>query len=60
MLSGTALRLLGKHDSLRMVLCAGHAEETGIRMLFNEHEPIRRGGGQIYLAGMMTLISTLS
>ena len=27
-------------------------EAMGIRMLFNEHEPIARGGSRIYLAGV--------
>src|SRR3954466_9992974 len=37
--------VLGNHDSLKMVPAM---EAMGIRMLFNELEPIARGGSQIY------------
>ena len=33
-------------------------EVMGIRMLFNEHEPMARGDSRIYLLVLMTLIST--
>ena len=33
-------------------------EAMGIRMLFNEHEPIARGSSRIIWLVLMTLIST--
>jgi predicted MPP superfamily phosphohydrolase len=41
--------ILGNHDTIRMT---PSLEAMGIRMLFNECEPIIRGGCQIYLAGV--------
>lgn len=41
--------ILGNHDSIRM---APALEAMGIRMLFNECEPIARGDQAIYLAGV--------
>jgi predicted MPP superfamily phosphohydrolase len=41
--------VLGNHDSIRM---APSMEAMGIRMLFNECEPIVRGGQRIFLAGV--------
>jgi uncharacterized protein len=41
--------VLGNHDTIRMV---PDLEAMGIRMLLNECEPIMRGGGTIYLAGI--------
>ena len=41
--------VLGNHDTIRMT---PSLEAMGIRMLFNECEPIIRGGCQIYLAGV--------
>ena len=49
LLKGPLYGVLGNHDSLKM---APAMEAMGIRMLFNEHEPIARGGSQIYLAGV--------
>ena len=49
LLRGPVYVVLGNHDSLRM---APIMEAMGIRMLFNEHEPIGRGGSRIYLAGV--------
>ena len=48
-LKGTVYGVLGNHDTIRMV---PGLEEMGIRMLLNECEPIERGGGHIYLAGI--------
>ena len=48
-LKGEVYGVLGNHDSIRMVPAL---EEMGIRMLLNECELIRRGGSQIYLAGI--------
>lgn len=41
--------ILGNHDSIRMV---PPLEELGVRMLLNESVPIRRGNGEIFLAGI--------
>jgi predicted MPP superfamily phosphohydrolase len=41
--------VLGNHDSIRM---APAMEAIGIRLLFNECEPLVRGGDRIYLAGV--------
>ena len=41
--------ILGNHDSIRMTPAL---EAMGIRMLFNEHEPITRDGATIHLAGI--------
>lgn len=41
--------VLGNHDSIRM---APSMEAMGIRMLFNECEPIALGGQRIFLAGV--------
>jgi predicted MPP superfamily phosphohydrolase len=41
--------VLGNHDSIRMTPAL---EAMGIRMMFNEVEPISRGGETIYLAGV--------
>src|SRR3954453_711754 len=49
LLKGPLYGVLGNHDSLRM---APAMEAMGIRMLFNECEPIARGGSRIYLAGV--------
>src|SRR4051794_34572519 len=49
LLTGPLYGVLGNHDSLKM---APPMEAMDIRMLFNEHEPIARGGSQIYLAGI--------
>src|SRR3954451_4111530 len=49
LLKGPLYGVLGNHDSLRM---APPMEAMGIRMLFNEHEPIAHRGSQIYLAGI--------
>jgi uncharacterized protein len=49
LLKGPLYGVLGNHDSLKMV---PDMEEMGIRMLFNEHEPIVRGSDRIYLAGV--------
>ena len=49
LLKGPLYGVLGNHDSLKM---APAMEAMGIRMLFNEYEPITRDGSQIYLAGI--------
>jgi uncharacterized protein len=49
LLKGPLYGVLGNHDSLKMVPAM---EDMGIRMLFNEHEPIVRGSDRIYLAGV--------
>ncbi|MGF6310528.1 putative MPP superfamily phosphohydrolase [Bradyrhizobium sp. i1.8.4] len=41
--------ILGNHDSIRMTPAL---EAMGIRMLFNEQEPITRDGATIHLAGI--------
>ncbi|WP_076864626.1 metallophosphoesterase [Bradyrhizobium mercantei] len=41
--------ILGNHDSIRMTPAL---EAMGIRMLFNEQEPIMRDGATIHLAGI--------
>ncbi|MCP1840085.1 putative MPP superfamily phosphohydrolase [Bradyrhizobium sp. USDA 4524] len=41
--------ILGNHDSIRMTPAL---EAMGIRMLFNEQEPITRDGATIHLAGV--------
>ncbi|MBR0935880.1 metallophosphoesterase [Bradyrhizobium jicamae] len=41
--------ILGNHDSIRMTPAL---EAMGIRMLFNEQEPITRSGATIHLAGI--------
>jgi uncharacterized protein len=48
-LKGQQYGVLGNHDSIRM---APFLEAMGIRMLFNECEPIVRGANRIYLAGV--------
>jgi predicted MPP superfamily phosphohydrolase len=48
-LKGPLYGVLGNHDSIYM---APPLEEMNIRMLFNECEPISRGGDHIYLAGV--------
>jgi uncharacterized protein len=48
-LKGTVYGVLGNHDSIRM---APPMEAIGIRMLFNECEPIVRDGQRIFLAGV--------
>jgi hypothetical protein len=48
-LQGPVYGVLGNHDTIRMVPAL---EEIGIRMLLNESEAIRRGGGHIHLAGI--------
>ena len=48
-LKGAVYGVLGNHDTIRMV---PRLEEMGIRMLLNECEPIKRGDGHIYLAGI--------
>ena len=48
-LKGPVYGVLGNHDSIRM---APSMEAMGIRMLFNECEPIVRGGQRIFLAGV--------
>jgi uncharacterized protein len=48
-LKGPLFGVLGNHDSIRM---APSLEAMGIRMLFNECEPIVRDGARIYLAGV--------
>jgi uncharacterized protein len=46
---GDAYGVLGNHDSILMV---PDIEDIGISMLLNEQIAIRRGGAQIYLAGI--------
>jgi hypothetical protein len=48
-LKGPQYGVLGNHDSIRM---APFMEAMGIRMLFNESQPIVRGADRIYLAGV--------
>jgi predicted MPP superfamily phosphohydrolase len=48
-LKGPIYGVLGNHDSIRM---APSMEAMGIRMLFNECEPIVRDGQRIFLAGV--------
>jgi hypothetical protein len=48
-LQGPVYGVLGNHDTIRMVPAL---EEIGIRMLLNESEAIRRGGGHIHLVGI--------
>jgi predicted MPP superfamily phosphohydrolase len=48
-LKGPLYGVLGNHDSIRMT---PELEAMGIRMLFNESEPIIRGHDQLYLAGV--------
>ncbi len=48
-LKGPVYGVLGNHDSIRM---APSMEAMGICMLFNECEPIARGGQRIFLAGV--------
>src|SRR5215212_333919 len=49
LLKGPLYGVLGNHDSLKM---APAMEAMGIRMLFNECEPITHRGSRIYLAGI--------
>lgn len=49
LLKGPIYGVLGNHDTIRMT---PSLEAMGIRMLFNECEPIVRSGCQIYLAGI--------
>jgi predicted MPP superfamily phosphohydrolase len=49
LLKGPLYGVLGNHDSIRM---APAIEAMGIRLLFNESEPIVRGDDRIYLAGV--------
>jgi uncharacterized protein len=49
LLKGPVYGVLGNHDSIRM---APAMEAMGIRLLFNECEPIVRGDDRIYLAGV--------
>ena len=53
-LKGSIYGVLGNHDSIRM---APAMEAMGIRLLFNECEPIVRGDDRIYLAGSTILTS---
>jgi predicted MPP superfamily phosphohydrolase len=48
-LTGPIYGVLGNHDSVRMT---PSMEAMGIRMLFNESEPIVRDGQHIFLAGV--------
>jgi predicted MPP superfamily phosphohydrolase len=48
-LGGPIYGVLGNHDSIQM---APRLEAMGIRMLFNENEPIVRGDQAIHLAGI--------
>src|SRR5262245_64053829 len=48
-LKGPVYEGVGNNDSIRMV---PQLEEMGIRILFNECEPISRGDEAIYLAGI--------
>jgi predicted MPP superfamily phosphohydrolase len=48
-LKGPIYGVLGNHDSIQM---APSMEAMGIRMLFNESEPIFRDGQRIFLAGV--------
>jgi predicted MPP superfamily phosphohydrolase len=48
-LKGPIYGVLGNHDSIHM---APSLEAMGIRMMFNECEPIVREGQRIYLAGV--------
>jgi uncharacterized protein len=50
----TVYAVLGNHDTIRMV---PSLEDMGIRMLLNECVFISRGGENIYLAVLMTLIT---
>jgi len=49
LLKGPIYGVLGNHDTIRM---APAIEAMGIRLLFNECEPIVRGDNRIYLAGV--------
>ena len=49
LLKGPLYGVLGNHDSIRM---APAMEAMGIRMLFDESEPIASGASLIYLAGV--------
>jgi predicted MPP superfamily phosphohydrolase len=49
LLKGPIYGVLGNHDTIRM---APAMEAMGIRLLFNECEPIVRGNDRIYLAGV--------
>ncbi|WP_166263285.1 metallophosphoesterase [Marinobacter caseinilyticus] len=46
---GDAIAILGNHDSIRMV---PGLEDMGYQLLLNEHLCLKRGGEQVYIAGV--------